>query len=176
MTVSTSQGAQVLSARAAGNVEPVAERAHLPAAYGAPTDTALMSWTTANARLEQASHFWLCTVGPTSVPIARPLDGVWIANALYFGGHPATRWRRNLSVNANAGVHLDDASNPVMLEGAVVVDRASDDLAVVVAERTRAKYGWGSVDQYRAEVCAFIPRREIAWNGLFESATRFTFP
>ena len=47
---------------------------------------------------------------------------------------------------------------------------------MVIAERTYAKYGWRSVDQYRAEVCAFIPRRAIAWNGLFENATRFTFP
>lgn len=46
----------------------------------------------------------------------------------------------------------------------------------VIAERTYAKYGWGSVDQYRAEVCAFIPHRAIAWTGLFENATRFTFP
>ena len=108
--------------------------------------------------------------------MVRPLDGVWIANALYFGGDPATRWRRNLAANANASVHLGDAKYPIMLEGKAVVDSASDELATVIAERTHAKYGWGSVDQYRAEVCAFIPRRAIAWNGLFENATRFTFP
>ena len=154
----------------------MATRPHFPAAYGAPTDTPLMPWASANERLTQASHYWLCTVGPDAMPMARPLDGVWIANALYFGGDPATRWRRNLSVNTSASVHLDDTESPVMLEGAVVVDGASDDLADVIAERTRAKYGWGSVDQYRAEVCAFIPRRAIAWNGLFENATQFTFP
>ena len=166
----------MLRARAPENIEPVAARPHFPAAYGAPIDTALMPWTAANERLAQASHYWLCTVGPAATPMARPLDGVWIANALYFGGDPATRWRRNLGVNASASVHLDDAESPVMLEGEVVVDAASDDLAVVIAEQTHAKYGWGSVDQYRAEVCAFIPHRAIAWNGLFENATRFTFP
>ena len=166
----------MLSARAPGNIEPVATRLHFPAAYGAPKDIALMPWTTANGRLEKASHYWLCTVGPDTMPMARPLDGVWIANALYFGGHPATRWRRNLSANAHASVHLDDAESPVMLEGEVVVEGASDELADVIAERTDAKYGWGSVDQYRAEVCAFIPHRAIAWTGLFENATRFTFP
>lgn len=46
----------MLSARAAQNIEPAAERLRLPAAYGAPTDTALMPWTAANARLAQASH------------------------------------------------------------------------------------------------------------------------
>lgn len=40
----------MLSARAAQNIEPAAERLRLPAAYGAPTDTALMPWTAANAR------------------------------------------------------------------------------------------------------------------------------
>lgn len=166
----------MLSARAAGNIEPALTRLHFPAAYGAPKTTSLMPWAAANARLEQASHYWLCTVGPATMPTARPLDGVWITNALYFGGDPATRWRRNLSANATASVHLDDAENPVMLEGEVVVDGASDELAAVVAERTHTKYGWGSVDQYRAEVCAFIPQRAIAWTGLFENATRFTFP
>ena len=166
----------MLRARAPESTEPVATRPHFPAAYGAPTDTPLMPWASVNERLTQASHYWLCTVGPATMPMARPLDGVWIANAFYFGGDPATRWRRNLSVNTSANVHLDDTESPVMLEGAVVVDGASDDLADVIAERTRAKYGWGSVDQYRAEVCAFIPRRAIAWNGLFENATQFTFP
>ena len=176
MTASSWRGGQVLSERAARNFQPAAARLHLPAAYGAPKDTALMAWTDANVRLEEASSYWLCTVGPDAMPMARPLDGVWIANALYFGGHPATRWRRNLAANANATVHLDDAKSPVMLEGEVVVDSASDELAVVVAARTHAKYGWGSVGQYRAEVCAFIPHRAIAWTGLFENATRFTFP
>ena len=166
----------MLSARVQGNTEPAAAPLHFPAAYGAPRGTALMPWTAANARLEEVSHYWLCTVGPGTMPMARPLDGVWIANALYFGGDPGTRWRRNLRAYAAASIHLDDAESPVMLEGEVVVDRASDELAAVVAERTHAKYGWGTVDQYRAEVCAFIPRRAIAWTGLFENATRFTFP
>ena len=166
----------MLATRVPENTEPAAARLRLPAVYGAPTDTALMPWTAASTRLEQASHYWLCTIGPATMPMARPLDGVWIANALYFGGDPATRWRRNLSANANASVHLDDAESPLMLEGEVMVDGASDELATVIAERTHAKYGWGTVDQYRAEVCAFIPHRAIAWTGLFENATRFTFP
>lgn len=166
----------MLRARAPENSEPVAARAHFPAACGALTDTALMPWATANERLAHASHYWLCTVGPDAMPMARPLDGVWIASALYFGGDPATRWRRNLSANPHASMHLDDAASPVMLEGEVVVDGASDELAAVIAEKTHAKYGWGSVHQYRAEACAFIPRRAIAWTGLFANATRFTFP
>ena len=168
--------AKMLRARAPENIEPVAARPHFPAAYGAPTDTVLMPWTAASERLSEAHHYWLCTVSPASMPMARPLDGVWIANALYFGGDPTTRWRRNLEANASASVHLGDAERPVMLEGEVVVDAASAELADVIAARTHAKYGWGSVDQYRAEVCAFIPHRAIAWNGVFENATRFTFP
>ena len=93
-----------------------------------------------------------------------------------FEGDPVTRWRRNLGVNSNASVHLGDAESPVMLEGEVVVDAASDELAFVVVERAHAKYGWGSFDQYRVEVCAFIPHRAIAWNGLLENAMQFTLP
>ena len=165
----------MLIERTSENAEPRSARAHLPSAYGAPESGTRLPWTDVRERLERARHYWLCTVGPADMPQARPLDGVWIANALYFGGHPDTRWRRNLAANANASVHLSGVDAPVMLEGAVVVDGAAPDLASVIAQTTLAKYGWGSADQYRAEVCAFIPQRAIAWNGLFEKATRFTF-
>ena len=66
-----------------------------------------------NERLEQASHYWLCTVGPGPTPMPRPLDGVWVGNVLYFGGDPATRWRRNLSTVAAR--HL---AGPTALVGA----------------------------------------------------------
>ena len=134
----------MLTARAP-DVEPAAARLRFPAAYGAPKDGTLMSWAAANERLEQASHYWLCTVGPGPTPTPRPLDGVWVGNVLYFGGDPATRWHRNLSTVANASLHLEDAESPVMLEGAVAVMGAPEELATTIAERSQTKYGWGSV-------------------------------
>ena len=158
------------------DAQPMAARLRLPPAYGAPQDTALMSWPSVSERLEQASHYWLCTVGPGPTPTPRPLDGVWFGNVLYFGGDPATRWRRNVSACANASLHLEDAESPVMVEGEVRVMGAPEELATTIAERSQTKYGWGSVKQYRTEVCVFIPHRAMAWSGLFENATRFTFP
>ena len=110
-----------------GEAQPVAARLRLPPAYGAPRDTALMPWPSVSERLEQASHYWLCTVGPGPTPMPRPPDGVWFGNVLYFGGDPATRWRRNVSTLANASLHLEDAGSPVMLEGEVTVMGAPAD-------------------------------------------------
>lgn len=156
--------------------EPAARRLRLPAAYGAPADTPLMAWQTVRARLEAAPHYWLSTADAAGVPLARPLDGVWLDDALWFGGDPAARWRRNLAGNPNACLTLEDAGNPVIVEGAVAVIAADRELAAAIAEATHAKYGWGSAEQYEAEVCAFAPRVAIAWTGLFQQATRFRFP
>lgn len=49
-----------------------------------------------------------------------------------------------------------------MLEGEVAVMGAPEELATMIAERSQAKYGWASVEQYRAEVCAFITHRAMA--------------
>ena len=48
---------------------------------------------------------------------------------------------------------------------------APEELAATIAERSQAKYGWGSVEQYRADVCAFVPGRAVTWTGMFETAT-----
>ena len=101
---------------------------------------------------------------------------MWFGNVLYFGGDPATRWRRNLSTCANASLHLEDPESPGMLEGEVRVLGAPEELANAIAERSQTKYGRGSVEPYRTEECAFIPHRAMAWSGLLEKATRFTFP
>src|SRR5918994_1535693 len=88
---------------------PTAHRAHLPAGYGLPPDSPRLDWAEVDARLRDAPHYWIGTVGTDGVPTVRPIDGMWLDGALFFGSDPASRWRRNLAVNPRAAVHLEDA-------------------------------------------------------------------
>ena len=135
-----------------------------------------MDWNDVVERLVDASHYWLVTVGTSETPISRPIDGVWIRNSLYFGGHPSTRWRRNLATNRQAAVNLEDTEKPIILEGTVSISNLYQDLAEEVANTSNSKYGFGQTpDQYRREACIFIPQSVIAWTGVFENATKFLF-
>lgn len=135
-----------------------------------------MDWNDVVERLVDAGHYWLVTVGTSGTPISRPIDGVWIRNSLYFGGHPSTRWRRNLATNRQAAVNLEDTEKPIILEGTVSISNLNQDLAEEVANTSNSKYGFGQTpDQYRREACVFIPQSVIAWTGVFENATKFLF-
>ena len=157
------------------SVDPVRTHLKLPTAYGAPSNTPLLSWSSVVERLQRAEHYWLSTADRNAVPISRPLDGVWLDGVLYFGGDPTTRWRQNLEENPRASLFLNDAIDPVILEGSVVVQSLDSEHADLVAKSTQAKYGWGSVEQFRNESCVFTPLQAIAWIGLFQRATRFRF-
>lgn len=155
--------------------QPAVSRVRLPAIYGAPGDSPLLDWPSVEKRIAQALHYWVSTADANGAPIARPVDGNWVRGALYFGGDSATRWRRNLAVNPRASVTLEEAESPVILEGGVDTVMPDEDLAAVLAESGKAKYGWGSVEWYRQQACVFRPRQVMTWSGVFEHATRFTF-
>lgn len=156
-------------------IDPIRARLKLPPACGEPTDSPLMECDSVTERLQQAEHYWLSTADSNAIPISRPLDDVWLDGAFYFGGDPATRWRRNLAKNSHACLSLAGATNPVILEGSVSIESLASSDASKVAKATHRKYGWGTTDQFRAESCVFTPIRAIAWMGLFQCATSFRF-
>jgi hypothetical protein len=157
--------------------DPVAARAHLPAGYGLPADSATLPWAAVDERLREAMHYWIGTVGDDGVPIVRPIDGMWLDNALWFGGDRASRWRRNLDVNPRASVHLEDAERAVIVEGEMHTTRPDHHLAVRLVEASNAKYDMGqTVGDYEGEeLCTLRPRLVLAWTLLYKDATRFTF-
>ena len=135
----------------------VAERARLPETYGLPPNSPLLAWSTVEARLERARHYWLAVGGGSDVPIVRPIDGLWVQSALYFDGDPDTRWRRSLAARPEASVTLETAESAVILEGAVSRTTPETDLATALAAQANAKYE--SVEltaaDYEVEICVF---------------------
>ena len=156
---------------------PVASRATLPLDYGLPKDSPLLSWPDVAERIKKALHYWLSTSGPDGTPIARPIDGMWVADALYFGGGSNVRWMRNLKANPNVCLTLEDAERAVIMEGAVTMETPDAALAAVLAADANEKYEWaeGGAEQYEAETCVFRPRNVLAWTLLYQDATRFDF-
>ena len=98
--------------------EPPASRPRLPAEYGVPGGTdELLPWSHVVERMWTAMHYWICTVDPAGRPHAVPVDGLWLDDRLYFGGHAATRRNRNLAANEAACIHLESATDVVILHG-----------------------------------------------------------
>ena len=92
-------------------------------------------------------------------------------------GHPNVRWRRNLTVNPKACLTLDNTTSPVIVEGVVVVTGLAAELASRVADASNAKYKFNqTAADFREDVCVLTPKTVLVWTGVFENATRFSFP
>jgi nitroimidazol reductase NimA-like FMN-containing flavoprotein (pyridoxamine 5'-phosphate oxidase superfamily) len=146
---------------------PRASRARIPPEYGVPKhDKGLLPWAHVIERMQAATVYWVCAVGPTGRPHATPVDGLWLDDTLYFGGSPAARRQRYLRANPAVSVHLESGHEVVILNGDA---RESPGLPRELAERlsaaSKAKYGYGPAPRdYMApgRVFVFRPREVFA--------------
>jgi hypothetical protein len=157
---------------------PDGTRANLPDGYGLKADSKVIEWSEVDARLRDSMHYWICTVSPASTPVVRPIDGMWLDERLWFGGDPASRWKRNLAANQATSVHLEDGDRAVIAEGVVSTIRLDRAISERLVADSNRKYAMGqTVDDYDGqEIDVFAPSVVFAWNLLYEDATRFDFP
>jgi nitroimidazol reductase NimA-like FMN-containing flavoprotein (pyridoxamine 5'-phosphate oxidase superfamily) len=156
---------------------PAASRPNMPD-YGVPkTKTGLLPWSHVEARMAEATHYWISTVDSGRRPHATPVDGLWIEGRLYFGGAPQTRRNRNLAANPAVCVHLESGTDVVILHGEARALKAERTLAERLAEASRQKYGYGpGPDTYQAGgVYVFSPQLVFAWKNFPGDATRWKF-
>lgn len=156
---------------------PNVSRLHLPEGYGLSPESRLLEWADVDARLTAASHYWICTVSRSMTPHPRPIDGMWIDQRLYFGGDPESKWQRNLATNQAAAVHLDDPEHAVIAEGAVTRVRPDRALSERLVTASNEKYHMGQkIEDYEGQdLGVFTPFVVLAWDTLYEDATRFAF-
>lgn len=76
-----------------------------------------LDWSEVEGRLSEAIHYWLCSVRPDGRPHVVPKWAAWVDGRLYFDGSPETRHARNIAVNPNVNVHLEDGARAVILDG-----------------------------------------------------------
>ncbi len=157
------------------SADPTYELLELPPGYGTPRTP--LPWATVRARLEEAAHYWLATVRPDGRPHVVPLDGIWLADAWYFGGSSATVKHRNLTNDPRAVMHLEDAASAIIVEGACEEFVPDQSLAAQLSKHSRAKYGYGPDPASYATAGSWRlrPATVLAWNRFPEDATRFTF-
>jgi nitroimidazol reductase NimA-like FMN-containing flavoprotein (pyridoxamine 5'-phosphate oxidase superfamily) len=152
----------------------------MPAAYGLTTKgkPTFLPWSHVSERMEKAQHYWICTVTPDRRPHATPVDGLWLDDRLYFGGSPESKWHRNLKANPAINVHLESATDLIILRGdARELKSPARSLAENLSKASNAKYGYGSKpEEYEAGgVYVFRPRVVIAWRATLKDPTRWQF-
>jgi hypothetical protein len=155
-------------------VIPQAQRPAPLEGYGVPeSDEGLLSWDFVTESMQGAKNYWVATVSPDGRPHTRPTWGVWLDNRVHFGGAPYTRWSRNLEVNPNVTVHLENGWDAVVIiEGAVTRITDPDDPRLArIDEAYVAKYNM----PHGIPIWVVQPKKVIAWREYPLSVTRWVF-
>jgi nitroimidazol reductase NimA-like FMN-containing flavoprotein (pyridoxamine 5'-phosphate oxidase superfamily) len=154
-----------------------ASRPLMPSAYGVPNDRkGVLPWSHASKKMSEALHYWVCTVDSQGRPHATPVDGLWLDDALYFGGSPETRRHRNIKGNREICVHLESAADVIIVRGTAeerIPDRA---LAERLSEASKKKYGYSpGADEYmKAGLWVLRARTALGWKQFPKDVTRWT--
>lgn len=135
-----------------------------------------MDWSTVSRRLEESKHFWFSTADASGAPHARPIWGAWVDNTLYAdGGVEVTRWGRDLLANPRTQVHLESATDVVVIDGVFSPD---NDLTPESFGRVQASYlsRYHDYQPHSADGLFMVkPRTVLAWSSFPADVTRFEF-
>jgi hypothetical protein len=156
--------------------DPVAEQMTVPPGY--PKPSKLLSWDAISEKLTAARVYWFGSTRPDGRPHLIPRDGMWIDNALYYGGSEETVHHRNVMANAAVTVHIGDGMEAIIVEGSVHSEAQAAAAAAKLADASYAKYPqYGRMDpkMYEAGVLVLRPRRVLAWTSPGQDETRFRF-
>jgi nitroimidazol reductase NimA-like FMN-containing flavoprotein (pyridoxamine 5'-phosphate oxidase superfamily) len=158
--------------------EPRAEQLPLPKVYGSPKK--ILSWEDVKKDLEDAPVYWVASVRPDGRPHVIPRDGVWLDDTWYYGGSDETVHNKNVQKNPALSLHIGDGMKAIIVEGTAdrqALTRATAERLANVNNTKYKHYGMNATaEQYIKEPPMCLKaERVIAWNLLFEDATRFTF-
>jgi hypothetical protein len=157
-------------------MKPVVEKPDLPPDYGNPTQR--LEWADVEDRLERASAYWIASTRPDGRPHVIPRDGIWLHGGLYYGGSQQTVHYHNIIRNPHIVVHIGDGQEAIIVEGEVVIEKPTEEMAGRLSDESLVKYPqYGRLDptMYMPGVSVLRPRRVLAWTSFTENATRFRF-
>ncbi|MEM9652961.1 MAG: pyridoxamine 5'-phosphate oxidase family protein [Actinomycetota bacterium] len=98
--------------------DPIRDRPQVPDGYGLPeTDEGLLEWSTVEARLRDAHHYWLATTRPDGPPHVVPRWGVWLDGRFWYDGAPTTAHVRHLNRDNRCTLNLENGKEAVIVEG-----------------------------------------------------------
>lgn len=159
-----------------------ASRPHMPGYGVVPADdgSGLLPWSWAEDKLRGSHDYWLGSVWPDGRPHLTPVWGVWADGAFWFSSAGASRKARNLASDSRCTVAIDDAIDPVVLDGIAEVREGEQDrlrfLDALNAKYT-VEYGLDFLDGVTS-LCLKV--RPVTVFGLLQadftgSPTRWTF-
>jgi len=157
---------------------PKLSRPKLPQGY-ADNPVSYVDWEWVAAQMNDAKHYWMCSVRPDGRPHVVPRWGVFIDNKFYYDGSPETRHAQNIMENSQVSLHLESGSQAVIMEGSSKPAGQPDpEFAKKLAEAISGKYtsdGYSpKPDQWdEGGLYVFIPRQCIAWTVFYENPTKF---
>lgn len=121
--------------------EPHASRPFMPGygVRGSNEGTGLLPWEWAEERLTASRNYWVISLWPDGRPHAMPVWGVWDSRYLWFSSGGRSRKTRNLIADPRCVVAVENATDPVVMEGYAEVVKEVSDLVEVLA-LVNAKY------------------------------------
>lgn len=145
--------------------------------YGEQSDLPAPDWAWVDQRLAAAPLYWVIAA-TTGWPHPRPVWGVWDGVLLCVSlGSPGLR--RSMEADARVTVHLDSATEVVILEGRAVQTDAVTSAVAAYDEKYDYAY---DVARY-GPFTAIAPVKVLAWTAVgpagrdgFASAGAWTFP
>jgi hypothetical protein len=157
--------------------EPTARPERGPEGYAFPTGTdRLLRWADAEERLRESRAYWLATTNADGTSRVRPVWGVWIDGCWYFDGHPATQWAQNLARDRRANIHLESASDVVIVEGVVEdIEAADPELGARIVSAWTDKYGSLAPDPVGRGIFRLVPTRARGWSEDLTDGTVWAF-
>jgi hypothetical protein len=125
--------------------------------YGQQANLPLLDWSWAEERLVAAPLYWVVAASD-GWPHSRPVWGVWHDSSLFVSvGSPELR--RRLAEDGRVTVHLESATDVVVVEGWAV---SSEDASAVVEEYD-AKYDYSYDVSSYGPLTRIEPQQILAW-------------
>ena len=148
----------------------------LPADQG----TGLLSWSWAERKLRESHDYWVASRWPDGRPHLTPVWGVWDDGLFWFSSAGRSRKVHNLLADARCSVAVDDALDPVIVEGIAEIRADVDDrrrYLDAMNAKYQVAYGLDFLDGVR-NLCLRV--RPVSAIGLLQddfsgSPTRWSF-
>ena len=159
-------------------------RPDIPEGYGVEEGGEYLDWADVEAKLVDATHYWMATSRPDGRPHVVPRWGVWVDDRFWYDGSPATRHARNLVANDACALHLEDGAAATIVEGRVSQpDPIVGPFGEVLSAEFSRKYqalgyapepdSWAG--EYSGGLLTLSPIRALVWTSFPGDLTRFEY-
>ncbi len=131
-------------------------------------------WEIVEEKLTASRNYWIGTTRANGAPHAKPVWGLWLDGALWFGSGSGSVTARNLARNPRLSMHLESGDNVVILEG-VAAAVTSGSAPGAVLSRYAQKYDMAEEEMAEGDWYRFAPSVAFTWTerDFLRTATRW---